>query len=135
MEGAIQGAATAELILLGDTARGAGELAVARRVYELARRRAPGTHSAAFAAFALGRLEFDDRGAFREAAEWFGKYLREEPRGDLAREARGRLMESLHRAGSESAARQTAGEYLRLHPQGPHARLAARLARVQEPHR
>lgn len=135
VENVIQSAAPMELILLGDTARDVGELALARRVYQLVRSRAPGSHSAAFAAFALGRLGFDDRGAYREAAEWFSAYLKEEPGGDLAREARGRLMEALHRAGSETSARQVATEYLRLHPRGPHAKLAAQLAHPEEPHR
>ena len=135
IENVIQASAPMELILLGDTARDVRELALARRLYQLVRGRAPGSHSAAFAAFALGRLEFDDRGAHREAAEWFGAYLKEEPAGEFAREARGRLMEALHRAGQDSSARQAAGDYLRLYPRGPHAKLAAQLARAEEPHR
>jgi hypothetical protein len=131
VENVIRRSAPTELMLLGDTARDVGELALARRVYQLVRSREPASHTAAFAAFALGRMEFDDRGAHREAAEWFRVYLREEPRGHLAREARGRLMEALQRAGNASAARQVAEEYLRLHPHGPHATLAEQLARVQ----
>jgi hypothetical protein len=37
-------------------------------------------------------------------------------------------MESEQRAGRKEAARVTAGEYARRYPNGPHARLAARLA-------
>jgi TolA-binding protein len=91
------------------------------------RTRFPGTKRAAWAAFALGRLEFDNHAAYAEAAEWFRIYLNEEPHGDLAREALGRLLEAKQRHGELASARELADRYLRDYPQGPHADLARAL--------
>jgi transmembrane sensor len=93
----------------------------------LIRRRHAGSSRAAVAAFGLGRLEFDKRHAYAKAAQWFGTYLKEEPSGSLAREARGRLMEATLAAGDRARARALADEYLSLHPTGPHAVLARSL--------
>lgn len=73
-------------------------------------------------------MDFDQRRAYREAATWFAAYLRERPGGGLAREAKGRLMEALHRSGDPAGARRVATEYLATHPDGPHSKLAAALA-------
>ena len=97
------------------------------RALLLIRRRFAGTSRAAVAAFSLGRLEFDKRHEHAKAAQWFGTYLKEQPAGSLAREARGRLIEATLAAGDRSRARLLAAEYLELHPGGPHAELAQRL--------
>jgi TolA-binding protein len=94
---------------------------------QLLRQRFAGSEEAAFATFALGRLEFDGFGAHAQAARWFRTYLREQPQGPFAREALGRLMESLHRGGEAREARRLAQNYLRRYPSGPHAALASRL--------
>jgi TolA-binding protein len=122
-----------ELALIGDTARLAGDGGKAGRAFSILRRRFPGTARAAEAAFALGRLEFDGASSYGKAAEWFKTYLREQPNGRLAREARGRLMEALHRAGDERAARDAAVQYLRDFPSGPHAALAKDIRGSTEP--
>jgi outer membrane protein assembly factor BamD (BamD/ComL family) len=67
---------------------------------------------------------------YRESADWFGVYLREEPRGALAREASGRQMEALHQAGDAAATRAAAESYLRLYPDGAHQALARQLLRM-----
>lgn len=126
-------AGAARLIQLGDTARFGGRLDQARHAYLTLRRRFPQRPEAADAAFRLGRMEFDQRHAYAEAASWLAAYLRERPGGALAQEARGRLMEALHRAGDRDGARRAAGAYLASHPGGPHAKLAALLAQGEKP--
>lgn len=124
----VQRANAEELTLLANLARygqdGDGEATALQTLRERFR----GTKRAALAAFALGRLEFDNHGAYAEAAEWFRIYLREEPRGDLSREATGRLLEATQRSGNAAMARELAQRYLAEYPDGPHAELAQRLA-------
>ncbi len=115
------------LALLGEVARHAGDPSNARQAYSLLRQRFAGTRQAAVAAFSLGVLEFDQWRSYGKAATWFRTYIQENPRGPLIREARGRLMEALHRSGSEEA-RSLATEYLRDYPSGPYAELAQRIA-------
>lgn len=115
-----------ELALLCDTARHAGDAAKARSAYGQLRQRFPGSGQASLAAFHLGVLEFDHFGAHAKAAGWFRTYLHESPTGPLTREARGRLMEALHRTGSGDAS-GLASAYLRDYPSGPHAQLARRI--------
>jgi hypothetical protein len=70
---------------------------------------------------------FDQLASFAEAARWFATYSREQRDGPLAREALGRRMEALARAGDRSAAAHVAEQYLREYPSGPHAPLAKTL--------
>jgi hypothetical protein len=116
-----------DLLLLGDVSRYTGRAAEAAQVYQQVRQRFPNTDSSALAAFALGRLAFDQKGAYAEAASLFQTYVRERPRGSFALEARGRRMEALHRAGDTTGARAAASEYLRLYPNGLHAAQARQL--------
>jgi transmembrane sensor len=122
-----ESSSSAELIALGDAARFSGQSAAAEHAYLTLRRRFPGDGRAALAAFSLARIAFDQRGAHSAAARWFETYLRESPSGPLAREARGRLMESLQRSGQTERARTVAEQYMTRHPRGPHAELARRL--------
>ncbi len=126
-EAAVSRAAVAELSLLGDTARFAGKPADALAAYQALRSRAAGTVSAKQAAFSIARVHFDQRAAYAEAARWFRTYLAEQPQGPLAREAEGRLMESLSRAGDRVEARKVAERYLARYPRGPHERVARQL--------
>ncbi|HVZ85950.1 MAG TPA: FecR domain-containing protein [Polyangia bacterium] len=112
-----------DLVLLGDVARLAGDLDRAEEAYQAARRRFP---SADRPVFALGLIAFEGRHDYGRAGDLFASYLRGFPRGPLAREAAGRLIESRLKAGDESGARQAATEYLHDFPGGPHAALARR---------
>jgi transmembrane sensor len=116
-----------DLSLLGDIARFGGDTGEAIRAYISLRRRFPHTLLSANAAFALGRVAFDQRGAFEDAARWFANYLAEQPRGPLAREAQGREMEALDRSGDHQGARRVAASYQKSYPRGPHIHLAERL--------
>jgi hypothetical protein len=117
-----------DLLLLADTARLARDRALARRVYAKVRERFASTGQASRAAFQLGRIAADGAGKHAEAARWFQTYLRESPSGAFAREARGRLVQSLDLSGDEAGARTAAKQYLALHPAGPHAKLAGSIA-------
>jgi TolA-binding protein len=91
---------------------------------EALRRRHPKSNEAAVAAYTLGRIA-GDRDEHARAAEHFATYLRERPRGSLAREALGRKLEAEAAAGQNARADATARTYLDRHPDGPHADLAA----------
>jgi transmembrane sensor len=112
-----------DLVLLGDVARLAGDLSRAEEAYRAARRRFP---EADRPTFALGLIAFEGRHDYRAAGDWFGSYLKSFPRGPLAREAAGRLIESRLKAGDDGQAREAAARYLRAFPDGPHAALARR---------
>jgi TolA-binding protein len=115
------------LLRLAEVARFAGKPARAEQALTSLRRRFPGRRESAIAAYTLGRSAFDQKGAFGEAARWFELYLDEQPRGPLSREAQGRLIEALQRAGDKSQARSAARRYLQRYPKGPHADIATRL--------
>lgn len=116
------------LALLSDVARHAGANRQAEQALVTLRRRFPGTGDASLAAFALGRLEFDEFKAYPRAAAWFRTYLNERPSGPMTREALGRLIEACYRARDLEGARTAATRYLRDYPSGPHAELASRVA-------
>jgi TolA-binding protein len=113
-----------DLVLLGDVARLAGDPARAEQAYRAAHRRFPNVDRAAFA---LGLTAFEQRRSYADAAGWFETYLRQYPRGALAREAAGRLLEARHRAGDRERAQRAARDYLDHYPAGPHAPLARQL--------
>ncbi len=122
-----QHASLADLGLLADVARFSKNPQSAILAYTSLRRRFPSSAKSAQAAFDIARLHFDQLGQYDEAARWFRTYLGEQPRGALAREALGRLIECDQRAGHAASAQSTAREYLTRYPTGPHARLAHRL--------
>ena len=112
-----------DLVLLGDVARLAGDLDRAEEAYRSARRRFP---DADRPIYALGLIAFEGRHNYKLAGDLFGGYLRSFPRGPLAREAAGRLIESRLKAGDDMEARRAATAYLHDFPSGPHAALARR---------
>jgi hypothetical protein len=118
-----------DLLAIADVARYAGRPERAEIPLREARRRFPGSVEAATAAFQLGRIAFDDRARFAEAASWFATYLAEAPHGGLRREAFGRLVEARERAGDHPGATDAARRYLDAYPTGPHADLARKVLR------
>ncbi|WP_437313868.1 FecR domain-containing protein [Sorangium sp. So ce385] len=124
----LERAAGAELVELGSAARLARKPDVAARFYETARHRFAGSDAAAVAAYHLGRMAFDGRGAWAEAERWFAVYLAERPRGALAPEALGRSLECARNLKLHARARELAARYLAAYPNGAHAGLAATIA-------
>jgi TolA-binding protein len=117
-------ATPAELLLLGDAARVSGRADRATEALFTLRRRFPRDPRRAAAAFALGKVAFDQRHAYAQAAEWFSTCVREQPNGPLVREAWGRQIEALRNSGDGAGAQRTAREYLTRYPDGPHADIA-----------
>jgi transmembrane sensor len=120
-------ASQAELLALADAARLGGDLSKATFALNALRRRFPRSANAAAAAFSLGRIAFERRGAYAEASRWFATYLEEAPNGPLMGDAVGRLMEARQRQGDLAGARADAARYLARFPKGPYASVAKRL--------
>ena len=106
-----------------------GSPAAAKQALIRLRSAFPGDSRRAAAAFALGKIAFDQTRAYGEAAEWFATSIREQPGGSLVREAAGRLIEARRHAGDDAGARRAAEGYLARYPDGPHADLARSLVR------
>jgi hypothetical protein len=119
----IDRATGSDLLLLADAARFAGRPARAREAL-LAFRSRPGPRAAT--AFLLGKIADDQAGASADAVTWFETYLHEEPRGALAEQALGRILE-LERRRDPTAARAIAARYLATYPNGAYASLARSL--------
>jgi TolA-binding protein len=118
-----QNSSSTSLLTLAEVCRFSGHSSDAMMVLTKLRQRFPNTEESAVAAFQLGRLASNGQ----QAATWFQNYLRERPQGTLAREATGRLLEALERAGQHVEAVQLAREYLSRYPSGPHATFAKRI--------
>lgn len=132
-ESACQAASAPDLLQLAEAARLSGSPRRASQAYQILRSRFPSRGESALAAFALGKIAFDQQGAYGEAARWFSTFVQEQPNGVLAREAAGRLIEARQRSGDGAGARAAAELYLTRYPDGPHANLARRT--VGEPQR
>lgn len=116
-----------DTLLLADAARLSGHVEPAMHAYGVVRRRWPGSRSAALAAFQMGRAEFDQLGDYGASEHWLRVYGKEQPDGEFAAPALGRLMEVELRLGHESSARELARTYLNRYPKGAHADAASRV--------
>jgi len=117
----------ADLVAWANRERLAGSVVRARTALLVLRRRFAGSSEAGTAAFTLGRIAFDQRGNYREAARWFEAYLAEQPNGPLMGDAAGRLLEAHERQGERAVVRRDAESYLRRFPDGPYASRARRI--------
>lgn len=113
-----------ELLDLSDAARLSGKAHRAAEALGAVRRRFPRSPDAANAAFAMGKVAYEQRRAYDEAVRWFAIYLDEQPNGFLMGDAVGRLMEARYRSGDTDGARVDAERYLRRFPGGPYTREA-----------
>lgn len=119
-----------DLLALAHAARYSSRFDRAKQAFKTVRDRFTGADAAAAAAFELGRIAFDVDHDPAAAGDWFDTYLRERPNGSLAREALGRALEARSRAGDSRAA-ALAERYLTLYADGPHAKLAQRIANAK----
>jgi len=126
-EGLCQKSNLSDLLALSEAARFAGRADRARLALTALRDRFRGEAAASVATFTLGRMAFDSSRDYLGAAKWFRIYLSEQPRGSLAREAAGRLVESLERGGDHAGAKISARDYLSRYPDGPQNRLARQI--------
>lgn len=117
-------ASAKDLSALADVARLGGSAARTGQALTALRARFAGTPEAAAAAFLLGRAAQDRYRDPAGAAQWFQRYLNEAPTGELAAEARGRLVEVTDAMGDQAGARTAAERYLALYPGGAHAAFA-----------
>ncbi len=117
-------ASAADLSALADVARLGGSATRTGQVLTSLRNRFPGTKEAAAAAFLLGRAAQDRYRDPASAMEWFNRYLAEAPQGELAADARGRLVEVADAMGDQAGAARAAERYLSSYPNGPHAAYA-----------
>lgn len=81
---------------------------------------------APLAAFTLGRVQLDDLGRPRAAAESFRRAQELAPEGPMAQDALAREVEAWSRAGEGQRARARAEEYLRRYPDGRRLRSVRR---------
>jgi transmembrane sensor len=116
-----QTASAKDLLALADAARLFARTARAVTALRILRQRFPASAEASIAAFALGRIAFEQKRAYPEAVDWFATYLREQPSGPLHGDCVGRLMEARLRAGDQVGAHSDAEHYLRRFPEGPYA--------------
>lgn len=127
--GVCSSASPADLLMLGDAARLSGRPERAEEALLSLRRRFPRDPRRTAAAFALGKVAFDQRRNYAKAAHWFETSMREQPSGPLAREAAGRRLEALRNAGDLAGAQRAATDYLAAYPGGPHAAVARQIVR------
>jgi hypothetical protein len=120
-DGLLLASKESELLLLANTARYAGDREKAQRAFLSIRQRFAGRPGAALSAFYLARIAEDKDRNLGEAARWLRTFLEESPSGDLAASARASLIGLLSRSGDHAGARVIATEYLKRHPDGPHA--------------
>lgn len=118
----LHGANAEDLFCLARLGRYQGRADLSHTALVQIRERFAKSKEAASAAFLLGRQSPPG-----EAARWFSVYLAEQPQGSLAREASGRLVESLHRSGQFEKSQAAARRYLAAYPTGPHAGFAKSL--------
>lgn len=111
------------LLMLADVARYSGAPVPAHRAFQALVKRFPDDRLAADAVFSLGRLAFE-RGRPAEAARWFHHYVSDWPKGPLAEQAAGRLLESTIRLQDPDATHAAARAYLAGAPHGAQAALA-----------
>ena len=115
----VERASSTDISTLVDIARFAGRPALAREAL-LAQRRRFGARGRS--AFLIGKTAADQQGNAAEGVRWFEIYLSEEPRGALAEQALGRIMELAKK--DSGAARSAAERYVARYPSGSYAGLA-----------
>jgi transmembrane sensor len=119
-------AALSELVTLAQAARFAKNIARSRQALQAARTRFAVDPQAEVATFLLGRLALEGRD-YVAAERHFRDYLVRNPRGPLAAEVHGRLLETLEDGGHHESARSESMRYLEQFPHGSYATMAKKI--------
>jgi transmembrane sensor len=119
-------AALSELVALAQAARFAKNRARAQQALQAARTRFAADPEAEVATFLLGRLALEGHD-YAAAQRHFRDYLARNPRGSLAAEVHGRLLETLEDGGHHDSARSEATRYLEQFPDGSYATMAKKI--------
>ncbi len=123
MKTLIESAGEENLWQLMHAARKAGRDETAVEMLLACRERFPDTQKAYLAAFVLG-TEYEKSGRLKEAFRWFDTYLDEDPNGELADDAHGRIMSLYQQQRDDERARETARRYLDEYPDGSFKKIA-----------
>lgn len=113
-----EGLGPGDLLLLADVARLSRHPAAAVPPLVRLLREHGSDPRAPLAAFTLGRVQLDDLGRPREAAESFRRAEDLDPNGPLAQDALAREVEAWSRAGETGRARERASAYVQRYPNG-----------------
>ncbi|MFO0573946.1 MAG: FecR domain-containing protein [Polyangia bacterium] len=113
-----EGLGPGDLLLLADVARLSRHPAAAVPPLLRLLREHGSDPRAPLAAFTLGRVQLDDLGRPREAAESFRRAEDLDPNGPLAQDALAREVEAWSRAGETGRARERASAYVQRYPNG-----------------
>jgi transmembrane sensor len=113
-----EGLGPGDLLLLADVARLSRHPAAAVPPLVRLLREHGSDPRAPLAAFTLGRVQLDDLGRPREAAESFRRTQDLDPNGPLAQDALAREVEAWSRAGETGRARERASAYVQRYPSG-----------------
>jgi len=119
-------AALSELVTLAQAARFARNRARSHQALQAARARFADDPRAEVATFLLGRLALEGRD-YVASERHFRDYLARNPRGPLAAEVHGRLLETLENGGHHERARNEATRYLEQFPHGSYATMAKKI--------
>jgi ferric-dicitrate binding protein FerR (iron transport regulator)/TolA-binding protein len=119
-------AALSELVTLAQAARFAKNTARSGQALQAARTRFAADPKAEVATFLLGRLALEGRD-YVAAERHFRDYLTKNPRGPLAADVHGRLLETLEDGGHHESARNEATRYLEQFPHGSYATMAKKI--------
>ncbi len=111
-----------DLLALGNSARFAGNPALAGKAYRALRARFSKSTEASSAAFFLARLSEASNPS--QAIAWYDQYIAEAPTGAWVADAFGRRMVILNSTSGGASAQSTAKDYLKRFPNGPYAGFA-----------
>lgn len=123
----------AQLLERANAARRRGDSERALKLYASLLSRHAGSREAQTALVARGRLRLDRLGAPESAVADFERYLRDHPRGPLAREAAVGRARAWRAAGRDAAERDAWAYVLERYPESIHAATAQQRLAVLEP--
>ncbi len=123
----LQTASIGDLWKISQLFRNVGDSSNTERTLLEIRERYPKSSQARIAAFLLGRTKMEEQNNPKAAAEWFEQYIKESPKGSMIQEAYNRLFSIYSSHNRTEQARDAAGRYLKLFPEGVYVLRAKQL--------